>query len=315
VARQVRRPGALAHAAILLFLGGLIAAGDATAEPVASRPVRAAANSGNGLVWQLRGAAGTVYIAGSMHLLRTDESQLPPTYDLAYREAERLVMEIDLDDLDPAAAAQFTAQHATYPPGASLRAALGERRWARARAEFERIGVPLESLDRLEPWAASLVYSVAGMAQLGFDPQLGVEEQLKVRAAADGKDIAGLETLEFQLGLFDALSAEDQARLLELTIDDAEGSAREIDRLAAAWRGGDGAALSRLLLREYRRFPTLYEALVYRRNRDWVPQVEALLRREDDTLVVVGAMHLVGRQGLIELLRARGLDPRPLRLN
>jgi uncharacterized protein len=132
---------------------------------------------------------------------------------------------------------------------------------------------------------------------------------------ADGKDIAGLETLEFQLGLFDALSAEDQARLLELTIDDAGGNAREIDRLAAAWRSGDGAALARLLLREYRRFPTLYEALVYRRNRDWVPQVEALLRHPDDSLVVVGAMHLVGRQGLIELLRERGLDPRPLRLH
>ena len=171
--------------------------------------------------------------------------------------------------------------------------------------EFDRVGVQLESLDRLEPWAASLVYSVAGMAQLGFDPQLGVEEQLKSRAAADGKDITGLETLEFQLGLFDALSADDQARLLELTIDDAGGSAREIDRLTAAWRGGDGAALATLLLREYRRFPTLYEALVYRRNRDWVPQVEALLQRGDDSLVVVGAMHLVGRQGLIELLRLR----------
>ncbi len=250
-----------------------------------------------------------------MHLLRAGDSRLPPTYDLAYREAERLVMEIDVDDLDPAAAALFTAQHATYPPGPGLQAALGERRWQHARAEFERVGVDLEALDRLEPWAASLVYSVAGMAQLGFDPQLGVEEQLKVRAAADGKDITGLETLEFQLGLFDALSAGDQARLLELTIDDAGGSAREVDRLTAAWRDGDGAALSSLLLREYRRFPTLYVALVYRRNRDWVPRVEALLQRADDSLVIVGALHLVGRQGLIELLRQRGLDPQPLRLN
>lgn len=317
MARKVRRALALAHAAILLVLGSLNAAGIAATERAAARPVREATGNGpgNGLVWQLRGAAGTVYIAGSMHLLRAGDAQLPPTYDLAYREAERLVMEIDIDDLDPAAAAQFTARHATYPPGAGLRAALGERRWQRARTEFDRVGVPLESLDRLEPWAASLVYSVAGMTQLGFDPLLGVEEQLKTRAAADGKHITGLETLEFQLGLFDALSDEDQARLLELTIDDAEGSAREIDRLTAAWRGGDGAALSRLLLREYRRFPTLYEALVYRRNRDWVPQVEALLQREDDSLVVVGAMHLVGRQGLIELLRERGLDPRPLRLN
>jgi uncharacterized protein YbaP (TraB family) len=314
VARTVRRAlaGALAG---LLVLGGLSHADAApaaspTAAPAARPP---ASTDDDGLAWQLRGAAGTVYIAGSMHLLRAGDSRLPRTYEAAYREAERLVMEIDVDDLDPAAAAAFTAGHATYPPGPGLRAALGERRWQRARSEFARVGLQIESFDRLEPWAASLVYSVAGMARLGFEPELGVEEQLKTRAAADGKDITGLETLEFQLGLFDALSPADQARLLDLTIDDADGSAREIDRLTAAWSGGDVAALSRLLLREYRRFPTLYEALVYRRNRDWVPQVEALLQRDGDSLVVVGAMHLVGRDSLIELLRRRGLDPRPMR--
>ncbi len=250
-----------------------------------------------------------------MHLLRAGDATLPQGFDFAYRKSERLVMEIDVDDLDPAAAATFTAEHATYPAGPGLREALGDRVWQRARTEFDRIGLQLESLDRLEPWAAALVYSMTGMAQLGFEPALGVEEQLKSRAEADGKDIAGLETLEFQLGLFDALSTADQARLFELTLDETEGSAREIDQLTAAWRSGDGAALSRLLLREYRRFPTLYEALVYRRNRSWVPEIEALLRRDGDTLVVVGAMHLVGEQGLIALLRERGLRPEPLRLH
>ena len=102
MARKVRRALALAHAAVLL-LGGLNAAGVAAAERAATQSASTAA--GNGLVWQLRGSAGTVYIAGSMHLLRAGDSRLPPTYDLAYREAERLVMEIDVDDLDPAAAA------------------------------------------------------------------------------------------------------------------------------------------------------------------------------------------------------------------
>ncbi len=250
-----------------------------------------------------------------MHMLRAGDAHLPPGFDRAYDEAERLVMEIDVDDLDPSAAASFTASHATYPAGTGLREALGEPRWQRARAQFESVGLALETLDRLEPWAAALVYSMAGMARLGFVPSLGVEEQLKSRAATDGKDIAGLETLEFQLGLFDALSAADQARLLELTLDDAAGSTREIDRLTGAWRTGDEAALSSLLLREYRRFPSLYEALVYRRNRSWVPQVETLLQRDGDTLVVVGALHLVGERGLIALLRERGLRPEPLLLH
>jgi uncharacterized protein len=305
VGRQVRRRLAQAFATVLLVVGSLTSA----------RGAPATAGEHVGLVWQVRGAAGTVYIAGSMHLLRPADATLPAGFDLAYREAEKLVMEIDVDDLDPAAASAFTATHATYPPGAGLRQALGERRWKRARDEFARIGLRIETLDRLEPWAAALLYSVAGMTQLGFDPALGVEEQLKVRALADRKDIAGLETLEYQLGLFDALSAEDQARLLELTLEDAAGSAREIDRLTAAWRSGDGRTLARLLLGEYRRFPALYESLVYRRNRNWVPQVEALLQDDDDTLLVVGALHLVGERGLIALLRQRGLAVEPLRLH
>ncbi len=286
------------------------------ATPAAGHPEVLPAAADRGLVWKIRGpGGGTVFLAGSIHLLRPGDAALPAAIEQAYREAERLVMEIDLDDVDPAAAAAFTQQHATYGPGDGLRRRLGERRWQRARFEFERLGLELATLDRLEPWAVALLYSVSSLAQLGFEPALGVEEQLKTRALADDKPIGGLETLEYQLGLFDALPPADQARLLELTLDDTAGSLREADALTRAWREGDERALARLLLREYRRFPGLYEPLVHGRNRNWVPQVEALLRETDDTLLIVGAMHLVGERGLIALLRERGLVVEPFRLH
>lgn len=302
----------LAACATLLATPAALADGSRATPSSATRPAAPASNR-NGLIWRARGpAGGNVYIAGSMHLLRDADAALPASYQQAYGEAERLVMEIDVDDVDPAAAAAFTASHATYPPGAGLRQALGERRWSRARGAFAELGIDLETLDRLEPWAVALLYSVTGMTQLGLDPQLGVEEQLKRRALADAKPITGLETLEFQLGLFDALSPAEQAELLDMTLEDTAGSSREIDRLTRAWRDGDEALLARLLLREYRRFPALFEPLVNGRNRDWVPQVEALLARPDDTLVVVGALHLVGEQGLISLLRRRGIVLEPV---
>ena len=151
------------------------------------------------------------------------------------------------------------------------------------------------------------------MTGLGFEPGLGVEEQLKARALADHKPIDGLERIEDQLGLFDALPPEEQARLLELTLEDSATSVRDIDALTRAWRRGDARALARLLLREYRHFPSLYEPLVYGRNRNWLPRLEALLQRDDDSLVVVGAMHLVGERGVVELLRQRGHVVEPLR--
>jgi uncharacterized protein YbaP (TraB family) len=316
VARTLRRT--LAAGCGALLLGGLSVAGGpaAAASPAPESGTAPGATSGDGLAWRLRGAGGgTVYLVGSMHLLREGDAALPATFDRAYAEAERLVMEIDVDDLDPAAAAAFTSTHAAFAAGDGLRAALGERRWRRARAGFERLGVEIETLDGLEPWAVALLYSVSSMTDLGFDPELGVEEQLKARAVADRKPIEGLETVEYQLGLFDALSLADQARLLDLALDDAAGSARELDALTRAWREGDARALSRLLLREYRRFPSLYEPLVYGRNRNWIPRIEQLLAGSDDALVVVGALHLVGEQGLVALLRARGLAFEPYRLH
>ncbi|MCU0761097.1 MAG: TraB/GumN family protein [Steroidobacteraceae bacterium] len=306
MARTLRR--ALAAACGALLLGGLILAGGPAA---AGSP---AAPQGEGLAWRLRGpGGGTVYLVGSMHLLRAGDAALPEAFDRAYAEAERLVMEIDVDDVDPAAAAAFTRTHASFAPGTSLREALGGRRWRRARAAFQRLGLRIEALDGLEPWAVALLYSVSSMADLGFEPGLGVEEQLKARAVADRKPIEGLETVEDQLGLFDALAPADQARFLDLALDDAAGAARELDVLTRAWREGDARALSRLLLREYRRFPSLYEPLVHGRNRSWIPRIEQLLAGGDDALVVVGALHLVGEQGLVALLRERGLAFEPYR--
>ncbi|MFO1455365.1 MAG: TraB/GumN family protein [Steroidobacteraceae bacterium] len=328
MARTIRRALVLAGGALLLGgLSGFGAGQPASATSDRPGPGAAAASQaatsfqrepaaarGDGLVFRVRGSGGgTVYLAGSMHLLRPGDSALPATFDAAYRDAERLVMEIDLDDVDPAAAAAFTTSHATYGAGQGLRQALGERRWQRARVAFESIGLQLESLDRLEPWAVALLYSVSSMTGLGFEPGLGVEEQLKARALADHKPIDGLERIEDQLGLFDALPPEEQARLLELTLEDSATSVRDIDALTRAWRRGDARALARLLLREYRHFPSLYEPLVYGRNRNWLPRLEALLQRDDDSLVVVGAMHLVGERGVVELLRQRGHVVEPLR--
>ena len=273
------------------------------------------ARADDGPVWVLHGKHNTVYLAGSVHLLKPTDAALPPALLQAYAAAEQLVMELDLDDLDPAAAATFTQQNAIYPDGSGLRQAVGEEIWGRAKAASDRLGVPLEALDRLEPWAVALLLSVTELTQRGLDPSFGVEEQLKQKAQRDHKPITGLETIEFQLGLFDGLSQSEQARFLDLSIRDAETTASAMDALTLAWRAGNSADLQRVLLSEYAAFPELYEALVYRRNRAWLPRVRALLEQRDDVLVVVGAMHLVGERGVVALLRQDGLAPQSLKVH
>jgi uncharacterized protein YbaP (TraB family) len=218
-------------------------------------------------------------------------------------------MEIDLDDLDPAAGARFTAAHAVYGAERSLRDAIGEDRWKQTAALAQQLGLPLALIERLEPWAVALMLSVTQLQQAGLSIDAGVEQQLAKRASADGKPIAGLETMEQQLRLFDGLDETAQVRFLQQTVDDAPRIATQLDAIDGAWRAGREQELEQLLRDEYARSPGLFELLVDRRNAAWIEPLRALLRGRDDVLVVVGALHLVGDGSVIELLRRAGLEP------
>lgn len=278
-------------------------------------PSAQADSGGDGLVWALRGEHNTVYIAGSVHLLRPDGAPLPAPLEHAYRAAESLLMEIDLDDLDPTAGARFTAAHAVYGADRSLRGAIGEARWQKTADLAQQLGLPLAVIERFEPWAVALLLSVAQLQQAGLSIEAGVEQQLARRASVDAKPIEGLETLEQQLKLFDGLDEAAQIRFLELTVDDAASVAAELGSIDAAWRAGREPELAQLLRDEYARFPELFELLVDRRNAAWIEPLRALLGRRDDVLVVVGALHLVGDGSVIDLLRRAGLEPERLRAN
>ena len=263
-------------------------------------------------VWAIRGAHNTVYLAGSVHLLPAEDAVLPPGFDRAYADSGRLVMELDLSKLDPLEAAGWMGEHGALPAGTTLRGILGEQRYARVSAVAAELGLSIELLDGQAPWVVGLELAELTYLHLGFDPQQGVEQQLVQRAQADGKSTAGLESLAEELGSLEALSSEDQLRLLDQTVSDLKQSQGEVQEVLRAWRHGDAATLSRLLAREYRSFPALYRPLVTMRNQRWLPQVEQLLREDRNAFVVVGALHLVGDGGLLELLRKDGFTAQQL---
>jgi len=257
-------------------------------------------------VWALHGEHNTVYLAGSVHLLRANDAALPAAFERAYAGSRALVMELDLGKLDQLEAGSWMMAHGTLPDGSSLRKAVGEERYRRVTAEADRLGLPMEAADRQTPWAIGLELLELQYMQLGFDPEQGVEQQLERRAQTDGKPTSGLETVTEQLGVFETLSPEDQARFLDLVVTEMHEVESETQSVVAAWRTGDARKLAALLGDEYKSFPTLYRTLVTDRNRRWLPQIEKLLKDKDNYLVVVGALHLVGDGGLLELMRKDG---------
>lgn len=263
-------------------------------------------------VWAIRGAHNTVYLAGSVHLLRAKDAALPAAFERAYADADALVMEIDLDDLNPLEAQSWMLEHGMFSDDTTLSKLLGKKRYERVEQAGGRLGMPAEALQMFEPWLVAMTLAQLQYMKLGFDPEQGVEKQLERKAQADHKEITGLETLQEQLGLLAGMSNEDQTRFLDLTLEEMQEMEGETDSLLGAWRTGNAQKLASMLGEEYRVAPALYRMLVADRNKRWMPQIEKLLKDNKDYLVVVGALHLVGSGGLLELTQARGYQARQM---
>lgn len=266
---------------------------------------------GNSSVWVMKGARNTVYLAGSVHALPREHAELPVQLEHAYAASRTVVMEVDLDDMDPLEAVQFVTSRGTLPEGESLADVIGAKGYAKVAKLAGTLEVPEVVISKLEPWAAAMVLTQFALMKTGYDPQLGIDMQLASRAKADGKPVDGLETVIDQLGIFDGRSLDEQKKFLLESADDAPLLSDDLRRLIGAWRAGNLTALEKELNKERATAPGLYDELLGVRNRKWLPQIEALLDRDEDVLVVVGALHFVGHDGLLELLTKAGHKPVP----
>ena len=257
-------------------------------------------------LWRVEGANNEIYLLGSVHLLRPDDHPLPGIIDQAYTDSEALVMELDMDDLDPVAMQATMTRLGLLPAGVTLESVLGERDYETALAAATEHDIPLELLAQSEPWLAAIMIEQLIIGRMGFNPELGVEMTLLGKATQDGKAISGLETVAEQLGYLDGLSADAQREYLLQTLSEADQAEPLMNAMIAAWKSGDVGVLEAEMLGEFDDHPELYRAIVVDRNERWISQLEPLLEDDDDYLVVVGALHLVGDDGLPSLLGRRG---------
>lgn len=257
-------------------------------------------------LWRVDGAENSVYLLGSIHLLRAEDHPLPRAIDAAYADAEVLVMELDMDDLDPARTQAAFNSAGVMSDGTTLRELMGEEYYRAAEEAAAVIDVPLDMLASSEPWLAAMTVELMMLYRMGFDPMLGVEMTMTNRATADGKPIEGLETVEQQLGFLDGLPLEAQREMLLQTLLQGAEMTGSVDALIDAWRRGDTATLETELLQGIEEQADLHEALIVDRNRRWAETIATWLDDEQDYLIVVGALHLVGDDGVPSLLGQAG---------
>jgi uncharacterized protein len=284
--RDLRRIGLATAAAAAL------AAGPAGAEPA---------------LWEVTGGESTVWLFGSVHLLPEGGFTIGDALADALDGAGRVCLEIDTAAADEASMATVTLARAVDPEGRDLFELLGPDA-ERVREAAEEAEVPLEALAMFEPWFAGLTVSVMALQAHGYDVQHGVEQIIQAEARDAGKESCGLETLDGQLGLLDGLPGELQNEILLQALEEAGEIESLIEPMLDAWRRGDEAGLERSLEEDFEGYPELADALIYDRNARWADEVSRMLGGDEDVLVVVGAMHLVGARGLPALLADRGFE-------
>ena len=259
-------------------------------------------------LWKASGDKNTVYILGSIHLLKRESAALKPIVQEVFSKSKRLVLEIDLVSEGPAKFQQLLMQKGIDPEGKQLEQQLSQETYALTAKRASDLGVDLKILAPFKPWVVALTMVVMQLQKLGYDPNLGIDHQLARRAKQADKPVDGLETAEFQIDIFSRLTASEQDMFLRQSLLEMDQLEKSVDDLVAVWNSGDVARGEQLFLESMRAYPELKAKLIDERNRSWIGQIEQFLKQDDNILVVVGSAHLVGKGGVIEILKARGYD-------
>lgn len=264
-------------------------------------------------MWQINGASNRIYLLGSVHVLRQQDHPIPTAIEKAYQDAEILIMEIDVDDLDPIEMAGMVNELGVIKDGSTLQEIMGPSLYDEAADYASQLDIPFLMLAQTEPWLAAITIEQMMLLRIGFNPEYGIEFHLSAKAGEDSKEILGLESVREQLEFLDKLSLSAQRSLLIQTLRESLNIEENLDLLIDAWRHGDIDFLEENLLAEMQRYPELYRTLVVDRNEAWVEQIRNLIGEQDDYLIVVGTLHLVGDDGLPALLSEIGITTNQLR--
>lgn len=268
------------------------------------------------LLWKVSDKDNAVYLLGSFHLLRPSDYPLSRDVAAAFDDAERLMFELSPEDMRSPALGQLMVQAALRTDGKTLQQDLDEATWAKFeawgtanQATLQQMQMPPQVLSMFEPWFVAVTISIVEMTKQGLDPKLGLDNHFMDKALAAGKPTGGLERVQEQIAVLDGMDATEQRQFIAEALDDADKGAAETRRVHDAWRRGDTEGLWTTMALDMRdRYPRLYRRINVERNDAWVPKIRQLLdqRGDDDALVVVGALHLLGEDGVVEKLRAHG---------
>lgn len=273
-----------------------------------SSPAAAQAGSAEEhMLWTVSEDGSTVgHLVGSIHYMKPDAYPLPAVYDEAFQASDVLLVETNLDSAQ-AKAQGLIRRLGLYPGSKTLKSDLEDSTYAMLQARADTLGLNLGRMQRMEPWVMSMIVPTTQMKKAGYSEKSGIDRHFFTKAKKADKERAALETPSEQLEFFDQFPPDRQEAYLHYSLREADRTVQMIDEMSVAWTRGDAETIETLMQDEMRaNFPALYQTLIVERNQNWMPTITDLLAGEQRPMIVVGAGHVVGEDGLVAMLREEG---------
>ncbi len=260
-------------------------------------------------IWRVADEDTTIYLFGTIHALPRDLAWYGPQIATALEASDELVTEVDLSAAQKMPA--LVLSKATLPEGQNLRAMLTPEERKIYEETMVSLGLPIETFDRYEPWYAAMTFSLIPLLNAGYDTESGVESVL-ARHFGESKERDHLETVDFQIDLFDSLPMETQLKYLNEVVRTVPGLTEELDAMVVEWLEGDANALAKLINAQ-ETDPLVYKRVITDRNANWADWIDKRLDQPGTVFMAVGAGHLAGKGSVQDQLRKRGIKSARLR--
>ena len=259
-------------------------------------------------VWSVRSGDNILYLGGTVHLLRPGDYPLPSEFEEAYQASSELIFETDIGSMNDLSVQAQMLQQLTYSDERSLRTVLSDEAYTALAAYTATAGLPIAMLEKFKPGLLISTLQILVFQSMGFTPQ-GVDAFFHTRALGDGKAEGQLETVQEQIGFISAMGEGNESEFILLSLKDFEETGDVMESMIGVWRSGNAAGLSELFVEDMKaEAPELYDSLLYQRNLKWIPQIDRMLQDADTEFVLVGAAHIVGENGLLDLLAQKGYE-------
>jgi uncharacterized protein len=257
-------------------------------------------------LWMVEGKTNAVYLMGSIHALKAKDYPLPQEFDAAFTNSPIVAFETDVAALNDLGTQLKILSKGRLPEGETLSSQLSPALYSKFTNQVAEAGLPARMFDQFRPSMAAVSLVAIEFQKLGLDPEYGLDKHFFKLARKQGKTIVPLETVDFQISLVTDFTKEEGELLMKSTLEEIDTTKRDLAALLKAWQIGDGDQLEKILNEASREAPAIFKRLVGDRNRRWVPRIEEWLRGGTNAVIIVGAAHLVGKDGVVELLRQKG---------